>query len=224
MGFSENLVLLRKNKGLSQEELAEHINVSRQAIGKWEKGTAFPDIQNLICLCDLLEVTIDKMVREESNCNSIISKQQDTPKEKLIKFLVSAKINTYAAHGAEVKSSRRNSHDLEYVENNMYYYDTYLGGERFTGEEAVWINDNPVWSMNYSGRVIGDNFNGDFLKEALMEVPMNKPFRGPEFYQKGDYSYHCKINGDFEWFQGYEEIIYNSKVIYECFFHGGIVI
>ena len=45
------------------------------------------------------------------------------------------------------------------------YYDTYLGGEKFSGEEALWIADNPYWSMNYIGRVTGENFNGDFLKK-----------------------------------------------------------
>ena len=42
-----------------------------------------------------------------------------------------------------------------------------LGGECFAGEEVVWLYENPVWSMNYIGRVIGENFSGDFLKEVL---------------------------------------------------------
>ena len=50
------------------------------------------------------------------------------------------------------------------------------------GEEVVWLHENPVWSMNYVGRVIGENFSGDFLKEVLMQVPAELPFRGPEIY------------------------------------------
>ena len=47
------------------------------------------------------------------------------------------------------------------------YHDTYVGGEEFAGEEAVWRNEVTVWAMNYIGRVLDDRFSGDFLKEAL---------------------------------------------------------
>ena len=75
--------------------------------------------------------------------------------------------------------------------------------------------------MNYIGRVTGDHFSGDFLKEALLLVPEEKPFRGPERYVNGDYEYVCEIQGDAEWFQGREIITYKGTEIYECVFHGG---
>ena len=88
----------------------------------------------------------------------------------------------------------------------------------------MWILKNPYWCMNYAGRVMGDNFSGDFLKDALLNVPEDKPFRGPEEYVDGDYSYHCDIDGDFEWFQGKEIICYKGKQVYECYFHGGLIV
>lgn len=48
MIFSEKLQLLRKSKGYTQEELAQRLNVSRQAVAKWETGQVYPDITNLI--------------------------------------------------------------------------------------------------------------------------------------------------------------------------------
>ena len=42
-------------------------------------------------------------------------------------------------------------------------------------------------------------------------------------YQNGEYTYKRSVNGAFEWFQGYEEIYWNDKKVYECFFHGGRV-
>ena len=48
MIFSEKLQILRKNRGLTQEALAEKLNVSRQAVAKWESGQVYPDIFNLI--------------------------------------------------------------------------------------------------------------------------------------------------------------------------------
>ena len=53
MIFSEKLQLLRKNMGLTQEELAERLSVSRQAVAKWEAGHVYPDIFNLIQISDL---------------------------------------------------------------------------------------------------------------------------------------------------------------------------
>lgn len=143
--------------------------------------------------------------------------------DRIIDFLIRAKKATYAGKGAETEPSRTGSHDLIYREDDLMYYDTYLGGEKFAGEEALWINDIPYWSMNYVGRVTGDNFSGDFLKEALLNVPREIPFRGPLEYLNGDYRYDCTIDGSFDWFQGRETISYKGSEIYECYFHGGLI-
>lgn len=144
-------------------------------------------------------------------------------RDEIIGFLIRAKRATYAGKGAETASSRPCSHDLQYTDGDLMYLDTFLGGERFAGEEALWINGSPYWSMNYAGRVTGTPFSGDFLKEALLRVPFDKPFRGPDIYSDGDYTYKCDIKGDFEWFQGYETIEYRGEVIYDCYFHGSVI-
>ena len=143
--------------------------------------------------------------------------------ENIVDFLIKAKQATYAGKGAKTTSSREQSHDLIYRDGDLMYYDTYLGTGKFAGEEALWIKGQPYWGMNYIGRVTGENFSGDFLKEALLLVPKDKPFRGPDDYVNGDYSYHCDILGNFEWFQGREVIKYKETDIYECVFHGGLV-
>ena len=142
---------------------------------------------------------------------------------KIVAFLIRAKQATYAGKGAETASSRTGSHDLVYREDNLMYYDTYLGGDRFAGEEALWISDVPYWSMNYAGRVTGKNFSGDFLKEALLHVPEEEPYRGPREYTSGGYTYRCVTEGGFEWFRGKETIDYRGEQIYECVYHGGII-
>jgi len=144
--------------------------------------------------------------------------------EQLLEFLLRAKRNTYAAKAAESAPSRLCSHDLVYAEEPYLYLDTYLGGERFSGEEAVWYDGAPVWAMNYSGRVLDSRFDGDFLKHALLLVPKERPFRGPETYQEGNLSYVCRVTGSPDWYQGYEEIRFGDALVYECFFHGGSVI
>ena len=143
--------------------------------------------------------------------------------DEITAFLIRVKKATYAGKGAETDSSRPESHDLEYKEGELMYLDTYLGGAQFAGEEAVWISGKPYWSMNYAGQVIGEPFSGDFLKEALLQVPADKPFRGPAEYKSGDYTYKSTVKGEFSWFQGYEVIAYKGEVIYECHYHGTLI-
>ena len=143
--------------------------------------------------------------------------------KEIIDFLIRAKRATYAGKGAETAPSRPKSHDLEYTEGELTYIDTYLGGDRFAGEEALWISGIPRWSMNYVGRVLGESFSGDFLKEALLHVPEEEPYRGPREYVNGEYTYRCAPKGSFEWFRGKETIEYRGALIYECLFHGGII-
>lgn len=60
--MQNNLIRLRKERGLSQEELADKLSVSRQAVSKWERGEALPDTDNLIRLAKLYNVSIDEIV------------------------------------------------------------------------------------------------------------------------------------------------------------------
>ncbi len=70
MNFQEKLMLLRNQYRLSQEELAERIGISRQAVAKWESGKAVPDINNLIQLSNIFKISIDRLVKEEeSGCS-----------------------------------------------------------------------------------------------------------------------------------------------------------
>lgn len=224
MKFNIKIQNLRKKKGLSQESLAEIIGVSRQAVAKWEAGNTYPEVDKLIKLSNLFGVSIDKLLKNiEDECSKIEDEKYSEIDEKMIDFLCKAKKATYASSGNKVDSSRPKSHDLMYCEEEYKYIDTYLGSERFSGEEAIWIANKPYWAMNYSGRVLDESFSGKFLKEVLSAVTKEHPYRGPLIYQNGDYKYHCIVNGEFEWFNGYEEIYFNEKKIYECIFHGGVV-
>lgn len=222
MIFSEKLQIIRKNKGLTQDNLAEKLNVSRQAVAKWESGQAYPDISNLIQISNIFNVTVDYLVRDAECMMSPVTDGK-TDIEEIIKFRLEANVNTYAAFMNEVDSTRMDSHDFRY-ENGIYtYHDTYVGGEQFAGEEAVWKNGKAVYAMNYLGRILDERFSGNFLKEALRKADVKMPYRGPEYYQSGEYIYKCSVNGDFSWFQGYEEIYCNNTKVYECFFHGGLM-
>lgn len=67
MNLSEKLVELRKEKGLTQKELAEALNVTRQAVSRWEVGTAAPSLDSLAFLSRLYGVPLDDFIQEEAD-------------------------------------------------------------------------------------------------------------------------------------------------------------
>ncbi len=67
MTFGEKLQKLRKTKGMSQEELAEHLGVSRQAVSRWELETVTPDVANVVGLSKLFNVSTDYLLNTEFN-------------------------------------------------------------------------------------------------------------------------------------------------------------
>ena len=71
INLGNNLYNLRKKRGLSQEEFAEKIHISRQAVSKWERGEAFPDIENLIEIAEFYGVTIDELVNKAESFDGV---------------------------------------------------------------------------------------------------------------------------------------------------------
>ena len=65
MEFHNKLYHLRKQKGLSQEELAHRLNVSRQTISKWEVGDSTPDMEKLIAISDMFQISLDELVMDK---------------------------------------------------------------------------------------------------------------------------------------------------------------
>ncbi|MBR6384952.1 MAG: helix-turn-helix domain-containing protein [Ruminococcus sp.] len=64
--FSDNLILLRKAKNMTQEELAEKLNVTRQTLSKWETGDSLPDIEKCRMIAEIFDVSIDELVTHEN--------------------------------------------------------------------------------------------------------------------------------------------------------------
>lgn len=64
--ISENLIMLRNAHGFSQEEVAEKIDISRQAYAKWENGATVPDIEKCKRLADIYGITIDSLIKTET--------------------------------------------------------------------------------------------------------------------------------------------------------------
>lgn len=86
--IGENLVELRKNKKLTQLELAEQLNYSDKSVSKWEKGDALPDIEILYELCQFYGVTLDYLVTPASENKSTYILDKDEAKRNLVNHIL----------------------------------------------------------------------------------------------------------------------------------------
>lgn len=89
MELYEKILTLRKKQGMSQEDLAEKLNVSRQAISRWENGSAKPDADNILQLSKLFGVTTDYLLNDEYESDD------DLPRVKEVKEDQSGQILIY---------------------------------------------------------------------------------------------------------------------------------
>ena len=87
MNMADRILELRKKKGISQEELADKIGVSRQAVSKWESDTSYPEPEKIILLSDFFQVTTDYLLKGEEQ------KQQKSQTEVLIFAAVGTALN-----------------------------------------------------------------------------------------------------------------------------------
>ncbi len=104
MSISEKIQQLRKSNGLSQEQLAEKLDVSRQAISKWESRTSVPDVEKIVLISELFKVSTDYLLKDENtvecgvdaqHCVQVPQKQEDNMKKMsviLLKVFVGAVI------------------------------------------------------------------------------------------------------------------------------------
>lgn len=94
MTFAEKLKSIRKKAGLSQEQLAEKLGVSRQAVTKWETETGIPDIENMMAISALFDISIDELLSNERGMKksdeylfeSVTEYDIDEPKRYDMKF------------------------------------------------------------------------------------------------------------------------------------------
>ena len=81
MNLGENLQNLRKQKGLSQEEFADKLDVSRQAVSKWESNQTYPEIEKIMLICDIFGCSMDTLVK------GTIEKEENNDKQEYDKFM-----------------------------------------------------------------------------------------------------------------------------------------
>lgn len=82
MKFNEKLIMLRKQHDFSQEQVAEKLKVARQTISKWELGETTPEMEKLIMISELYNITLDELMKEE-NEGKVVNDPNNTNSQKL---------------------------------------------------------------------------------------------------------------------------------------------
>jgi len=90
MKFSEKLKECREESGLSQNDIAEKLSITRQAVSKWERGINEPDIETLVQLADIYNITIDQLLRADLSIVKRLAVKERSYKKLLITVAVLA--------------------------------------------------------------------------------------------------------------------------------------
>ncbi|HEU5438496.1 MAG TPA: DUF5680 domain-containing protein [Ktedonobacterales bacterium] len=146
-------------------------------------------------------------------------------------FLVEAKRAAYDYQGnatMAVEPLLPGAHQFEYAAGPYLYRDIYVGMARFAGQEMIYFEDRPIWSMSYAGGVVPALAHPDevarvyaFLRAALCLMTPDRPFRGPALFREGELEYHDECTGELEAFHGHETIRHAGRTVYTLRYGGG---
>ena len=173
MSFAENLQSIRKEKQLSQEDLAERIGVSRQAISKWEQGSGYPEMEKLLALSQYLNVSLVYLMlgearNAENNDNNAGSQNIIAPTGKITikSFDGKSIVNCYKVLASHVMYKARSDEPLYWL---LGVNDGTLWGEKsivlgwYANEEKIKKemdeiaeaikNGIPVYELKYASKV-----------------------------------------------------------------------
>jgi len=158
--IANRLVELRKKSGLSQEELAAKLGLSRQAVSKWERAEASPDTDNLICLAKLYGVSLDRLLDTDQSVDQIVDEQvkpqaedakaaQGSPKEDKPQDKTEAKPN-------EDKTSAKGSSEFHMGNGGIHFKDDGDEGRIDSTGIHVFSKDGSQVHIDNSGIHVSD--------------------------------------------------------------------
>jgi hypothetical protein len=146
----------------------------------------------------------------------------------LHRFAIAAKKSTYVGSGAKRDSCRTGSHDLGHELDDWSYLDSYFGGTDFLGQEVIWFQGQPVWAMNYYGRILRADLidasrAADTLRAALAQDGSEGRLLDNLDWQGPHGAYQIRSSGDITCFKGHETIRCSGVLAYELDYHGGLI-
>ena len=156
MKLAEKIMTLRKQRGWSQEELAQQLSVSRQSVSKWESGASVPDLDKILKMSEIFDVSTDTLLKEELNLNERNTTFEDLQNERMkidpsdMANSANDKNNMYQQYGEDIESEEIPMHHVSMQEAKDYL--------EWAKHKAPWIALgtflcvlSPVWLLMLSG-------------------------------------------------------------------------
>ena len=173
MSFGENLKNIRKQRGITQEELAEILGVSRQAISKWESDSGYPETEKLLVISRTLNISIDNLLNDVS-----VIEEKEKTEEKSVVYAPTGKIaiTTYDNQNVVFCQSVKTSPILWPVKDEPKYVLNGVDKVTFWGEHTI---------------ILGWYATMEDIEKEISEI--NKAI------QNGKPAYKLKYNADVEY-------------------------
>lgn len=182
---ANRLYELRKQKGLSQEELAEKLGVSRQAVSKWERSEASPDTDNLIALAKIYDLTLDELIYGKNDSDNTTAESDAEAKDETAKDpdadydkveIGPASIRVESKEGDKVKINLKGIH---VISND--------------GDEVkIGLNGIKIKSAD-DGEINDVDSDGVVIKDGHFHVEIDKPDNKLKFWLEVPYAIICVI-------------------------------
>lgn len=150
MTMGDKILNLRKARGWNQEELAERIGVTRQAVSRWESGAAKPDADKIIAVCDLFGVSADYLLRDQYSGESSSNQPEQRPTNVLAAKAQAMTMNQWYAGGAALIGGLvLFVLKLVYIFQNTNYYYQNINGGVYTGYQGFLRSEELllVWCL-----------------------------------------------------------------------------
>ncbi|GGI65407.1 helix-turn-helix transcriptional regulator [Enterococcus alcedinis] len=154
MTFGNKLKKLRNEKGMTQEHLGEKLQVSRSTISSWETSRSYPDLQMIVVICDLLETSLDELLREDV---TIVKKLSfDTKAKKIFMWVALLAVFLIGNQALSSITFKANPKQIEVTEMNIVRDWGYHGGDA----DRDWNTtiDSRLISKNPFFKVINEDF------------------------------------------------------------------
>ena len=163
MKFEEKLISLRKQKGLSQEELAERLNVTRQTISKWELGQSKPDMDKLMEISKLFDINVDRLTNDNENLEN--NKVSQKPKAKgdrkyILYILICILIAAIATLG--VRLGNRFEENKKKIEEDKKKQEAYV--------DKIFDTITGVTDSIQNQQNVLDNFDNESIQQQVQNI------------------------------------------------------
>ena len=208
MKFDEKLMSLRKAKGWSQEELANKIGVSRQTISKWESSQTIPDMNKLMELSKIFEISVDELINEENkdeNENKVNIFTKINLKPTNILLIIACILIFIGLIIIILLYKHRNS-------NKLYVEDIIMITYSFTITENVYVTE--IYSFDENEQCVGSNFYVSVINDSDYDNIVKDIINREN--EKIHMVYNVRINeNEITWSKKINKKIYKNNIVEE---------